>query len=153
MLFSLQSVESQFIISMKRLLIFLGLLTIVRCRIVSRGIPLAIGDCVLSEIGGQRCNFGGVSGFHSGRILRNVEPEVERGEFNPGVGDGSGQVPVMKRKKLKGKRAVVRWLKLFRWKKKKAFERMTAEEKILDKLRKVGNLKFDHNALMLLFRC
>ncbi|XP_010488645.1 PREDICTED: uncharacterized CRM domain-containing protein At3g25440, chloroplastic-like isoform X3 [Camelina sativa] len=41
-----------------------------------------------------------------------------------------------KRKKLKGKRAVVRWLKFFRWKKKKEFERMTSEEKILNKLRK-----------------
>ncbi|KAE8692115.1 calmodulin-like protein 3-like [Hibiscus syriacus] len=41
-----------------------------------------------------------------------------------------------KRKKLKGKRAVVRWLKFFRWKKKKDYERMTAEEKILYKLRK-----------------
>ncbi|XP_022758795.1 uncharacterized CRM domain-containing protein At3g25440, chloroplastic isoform X2 [Durio zibethinus] len=42
----------------------------------------------------------------------------------------------VKRKKLKGKRAVVRWLKFFRWKKKKEYERMTAEEKILYKLRK-----------------
>ncbi|KAI7729131.1 hypothetical protein M8C21_005473 [Ambrosia artemisiifolia] len=41
-----------------------------------------------------------------------------------------------KRKKLKGKRAVVRWLKLFRYKKKKDYARMTAEEKILFKLRK-----------------
>ncbi|KAL1217996.1 putative CRM domain-containing protein [Cardamine amara subsp. amara] len=45
-------------------------------------------------------------------------------------------VTKLKRKKLKGKRAVVRWLKFFRWKKKKEFERMTAEEKILTKLRK-----------------
>lgn len=44
----------------------------------------------------------------------------------------------VKRKKLKGKRAVVRWLKFFRWKKKKEYERMTAEEKILYKLRKVS---------------
>lgn len=43
-----------------------------------------------------------------------------------------------KRKKLKGKRAVVRWLKFFRFKKKKDYERMTAEEKILFKLRKVS---------------
>lgn len=43
----------------------------------------------------------------------------------------------MKRKKLKGKRAVVRWLKSFRYKKKRDYERMTAEEKILYKLRKV----------------
>ncbi|KAK4573541.1 hypothetical protein RGQ29_031483 [Quercus rubra] len=42
----------------------------------------------------------------------------------------------VKRKKLKAKRAVVRWLKFFRWKKKKEYERMTAEEKILYKLSK-----------------
>ena len=41
------------------------------------------------------------------------------------------------RKKLKGKRAVVKWLKFFRWKKKKEYERMTAEEKILYKRSKV----------------
>lgn len=43
----------------------------------------------------------------------------------------------LKRKKLKGKRAVVKWLKYFRWKKKKEYQRMTAEEKILYKLKKV----------------
>ncbi|XP_050204434.1 uncharacterized CRM domain-containing protein At3g25440, chloroplastic isoform X2 [Mercurialis annua] len=42
----------------------------------------------------------------------------------------------VKRKKLKGKRAVVRWLKFFRWKKKKEYERMTVEEKLLYKLNK-----------------
>ncbi|XP_026448385.1 uncharacterized CRM domain-containing protein At3g25440, chloroplastic-like isoform X1 [Papaver somniferum] len=42
----------------------------------------------------------------------------------------------VKRKKLKGKRAVVKWLKNFRYKKKKEYEQMTAEEKILYKLRK-----------------
>ncbi|EPS72053.1 hypothetical protein M569_02705, partial [Genlisea aurea] len=41
-----------------------------------------------------------------------------------------------KRKKLKGKRAVVRWLKFFRYKKKRDYERMTPEEKILFKLNK-----------------
>ncbi|KAK9146075.1 hypothetical protein Sjap_005978 [Stephania japonica] len=45
----------------------------------------------------------------------------------------------LNRKKLKGKRAVVRWLKFFRYKKKKEYERMTAEEKILYKLRKAQN--------------
>lgn len=44
-----------------------------------------------------------------------------------------------KKKKLKGKRAVVRWLKFFRYKKKKDYERMTAEEKILYKLKKARN--------------
>ena len=47
-----------------------------------------------------------------------------------------------KRKKLKGKRAVVRWLKFFRWKKKKEYERMTAEDKILYKLSKVSPFFF-----------
>lgn len=42
----------------------------------------------------------------------------------------------VKRKKLKGKRAVVRWLKFFRWKKKKEYQRMTEEEKILYKMNK-----------------
>ncbi|CAN0898075.1 Uncharacterized CRM domain-containing protein At3g25440, chloroplastic [Linum grandiflorum] len=51
----------------------------------------------------------------------------------PVDGAGSGKV---KRKKLKGKRAVVRWLRYFRWKKKKEYERMTNEEKILYKLTK-----------------
>ncbi|KAL1540978.1 poly(A)-specific ribonuclease [Salvia divinorum] len=95
-------------------------------RIVSRSTPLTARKCV---IGGQICKFGGVAWFHSGRVLRNAEPEVEQGGQN-----GAG--PVTKRKKLKGKRAVVRWLKLFRYKKKKTFERMTAEEKILYKLMK-----------------
>ncbi|KAG0490512.1 hypothetical protein HPP92_007375 [Vanilla planifolia] len=45
-------------------------------------------------------------------------------------------VPKSKKKKLKGKRAVVRWLKFFRWKKKKEYERMTLEEKVLYKLKK-----------------
>ncbi|XP_010276142.1 PREDICTED: uncharacterized CRM domain-containing protein At3g25440, chloroplastic isoform X2 [Nelumbo nucifera] len=49
--------------------------------------------------------------------------------------DGNSNAKV-KRKKLKGKRAVVRWLKYFRWKKKKEYERMTVEEKILYKLGK-----------------
>ena len=48
----------------------------------------------------------------------------------------------VKRKKLKGKRAVVRWLKFFRWKKKKGYERMTAEDKILYKLSKVSPFFF-----------
>ncbi|XP_057965228.1 uncharacterized CRM domain-containing protein At3g25440, chloroplastic isoform X2 [Malania oleifera] len=52
-----------------------------------------------------------------------------------GAGDTKGNAKV-KRKKLKGKRAVVRWLKFFRWKKKKEYQRMTAEEKILYKLKK-----------------
>lgn len=59
------------------------------------------------------------------------------GPQNPGAmlpADDSGK-PKEKRKKLKGKRAVTRFLKSLRWKKKKEFQRMTAEEKILYKLK------------------
>ncbi|XP_062081222.1 uncharacterized CRM domain-containing protein At3g25440, chloroplastic isoform X2 [Humulus lupulus] len=64
-----------------------------------------------------------------------VEPtnDSESNAAVDGVGNATAKV---KRMKLKGKRAVVRWLKFFRWKKKKEYERMTAEEKILYKLRK-----------------
>ncbi|KQJ83318.1 uncharacterized CRM domain-containing protein At3g25440, chloroplastic isoform X2 [Brachypodium distachyon] len=48
--------------------------------------------------------------------------------------DDSGK-PKVKRPKLKGKRAVTRFLKSLRWKKKKELQRMTAEEKILYKLK------------------
>lgn len=68
-----------------------------------------------------------------------VEPTNHSG--NNAAVDGAGNDKV-KRKKLKGKRAVVRWLKFFRWKKKKEYQRMTAEEKILYKLRKVSILVF-----------
>ncbi|KAK6259687.1 hypothetical protein SCA6_014161 [Theobroma cacao] len=77
--------------------------------------------------------------IHSARFLNASEKVVEtlnHSEKDASVdnaGSGDGKV---KRKKLKGKRAVVRWLKYFRWKKKKEYERMTAEEKILYKLRK-----------------
>lgn len=54
--------------------------------------------------------------------------------------DSDGDVKVPARKKLKGKRAVVRWLKFFRFKKKKEFQRMTTEERILYKLLKVHSL-------------
>lgn len=75
--------------------------------------------------------------IHSGRFLNTVDKVVERPEHSGSstVADGAGDVK-KKRKKLKGKRAVVRWLKLFRFKKKKEYERMTAEEKILYKMRK-----------------
>lgn len=51
--------------------------------------------------------------------------------------DESGE-PKAKRKKLKGKRAVTRFLKSLRRKKKREFQRMTAEEKILYKLKLVS---------------
>ncbi|XP_021274942.1 uncharacterized CRM domain-containing protein At3g25440, chloroplastic isoform X2 [Herrania umbratica] len=77
--------------------------------------------------------------IHSAPFLNASEKVVEthnhsgKGASVDNAGSGDGTV---KRKKLKGKRAVVRWLKYFRWKKKKEYERMTAEEKILYKLRK-----------------
>ncbi|KAL0417966.1 UNVERIFIED_CONTAM: putative CRM domain-containing protein, chloroplastic [Sesamum radiatum] len=99
-------------------------------------IAAVVGRCLHYEIGMRRCNLGGVSWIHSGRVWRNVEPVVELSGKTDGVGSGSGEVQAKKRKKLKGKRAVVRWLKFFRWKKKKEYGRMTAEEKILYKLSK-----------------
>lgn len=62
-----------------------------------------------------------------------VEPVTYSGKSATLDSDGATKV---KRKKLKGKRAVVRWLKFFRWKKRKEYERMTVEETILFKLRK-----------------
>ncbi|XP_071720874.1 uncharacterized CRM domain-containing protein At3g25440, chloroplastic isoform X2 [Rutidosis leptorrhynchoides] len=76
----------------------------------------------------QWCHLGPIS---TGQKVH--EPAVGPGT-DPMV-NGSGDVKP-KRKKLKGKRAVVRWLKFFRFKKKKDYERMTAEEKFLFKLRK-----------------
>ncbi|XP_030472761.1 uncharacterized CRM domain-containing protein At3g25440, chloroplastic isoform X1 [Syzygium oleosum] len=66
---------------------------------------------------------------------------VDKGVELPNHSESSGTVDEpgetkSRRKKLKGKRAVIRWLKFFRWKKKKEYGRMTAEEKILFKLRK-----------------
>lgn len=98
---------------------------------------LADANYLHYKIGVQRGNIGGVSRIHSGQGSTNSEPVVEQSGNNAGMDDGSGQVEVKKRKKLKGKRAVVRWLKFFRYKKKKAYERMTAEEKILFKMKKV----------------
>ncbi|KAK3031853.1 hypothetical protein RJ639_035990 [Escallonia herrerae] len=85
----------------------------------------------------QRCPLvGGVSWFHSTPPLYTVNKAVEAAELTGSTAvDGSADVK-SKRKKLKGKRAVVRWLKFFRWKKKKDYQRMTAEEQILYKLRK-----------------
>ncbi|CAE5972010.1 unnamed protein product [Arabidopsis arenosa] len=73
------------------------------------------------------------SWFHS-TPARETGDDISKSE-NSSSQDGVVSTK-LKRKKLKGKRAVVRWLKFFRWKKKKEFERMTAEEKILNKLTK-----------------
>ncbi|KAM7501649.1 hypothetical protein LguiB_000553 [Lonicera macranthoides] len=78
--------------------------------------------------------LGGFSWIHSAPLLNTIDKDVEHTRDNA-VTEGSGNAKV-KRKKLKGKGAVVRWLKFCRWKKKKDYERMTAEEKILYKLRK-----------------
>lgn len=78
--------------------------------------------------------------IHSVGCLRMVDKAVEptNGPEKIEAGNGAGNNAKVKRKKLKGKRAVVRWLKFFRYKKKKEYERMTAEEKILYKLRLVS---------------
>ncbi|XP_059300752.1 uncharacterized CRM domain-containing protein At3g25440, chloroplastic-like [Lycium ferocissimum] len=67
--------------------------------------------------------------------------ETSNGGGNDAVAESSGESKEdkIKRKKLKGKREVVKWLKFFRWKKKKEYQRMTAEERILFKLRKARN--------------
>lgn len=77
--------------------------------------------------------------IHSCPSLNNVDKVVEPTEnFEKTAAVFSGSDIKVKRPKLKGKRAMVRWLKFFRWKKKKEYERMTAEEKILYKLRRVS---------------
>ncbi|KAF6144280.1 hypothetical protein GIB67_024507 [Kingdonia uniflora] len=86
-------------------------------------------------------SLGGRVWIHSSRVKNKVQKGVKNvGSTGNGSevagGDTNGKV---KRKKLKGKRAVVKWLKHFRFKKKKEYERMTAEEKILFKLRKARN--------------
>ncbi|OMO65279.1 hypothetical protein CCACVL1_21563, partial [Corchorus capsularis] len=77
--------------------------------------------------------------IHSSASLSASEKVVEKlnhSEKGASLDDAGSVNGKVKRKKLKGKRAVVRWLKYFRWKKKKEYERMTAEEKILYKLNK-----------------
>lgn len=88
----------------------------------------------------KRCQLGGIMWIHSGRFLKMVNEPVEPVESsgNNLLNNSSGNGKT-KRKILKGKRAVVKWLKFFRWKKKKDYERMTTEEKILYKLRKARN--------------
>lgn len=73
---------------------------------------------------------------HSAAFLNTAEKVVESDNHSEKNTSADGWKT--KRKKLKGKRAVVRWLKFFRYKKKKEYGRMTAEEKILYKLRKVS---------------
>ncbi|XP_073099270.1 uncharacterized CRM domain-containing protein At3g25440, chloroplastic isoform X1 [Elaeis guineensis] len=86
----------------------------------------------------EQFSLTGCCGIHTSQLVGNMGQDVVETQHNAGnvvsVDDNCKAKP--KRKKLKGKRAVVRWLKFFRWKKKKEYERMTAEEKILYKLRK-----------------
>lgn len=108
-------------------------------------------NSVISKACGLESSFGyhrdiktspflGHLGIHSGSSLKSdvkvVEQFQDSEKSSAADGDSNGK---RKRKKLKGKRAVVRWLKFFRWKKKKEYQRMTAEEKILYKLKKVNS--------------
>ncbi|KAJ8899310.1 hypothetical protein K2173_018284 [Erythroxylum novogranatense] len=77
--------------------------------------------------------------IHSGSSLKIVDNVVEPANYLEKCATEGASGGKVKRKKLKGKRAVVRWLKFFRWKKKREIQRMTAEEKILYKLRKAQN--------------
>ncbi|KAF5746250.1 hypothetical protein HS088_TW06G00420 [Tripterygium wilfordii] len=85
----------------------------------------------------NRFSLVGYQRIHSSTFFNTADGVVDTpnhtGKCTPV--DSSGDAKV-KRKKLKGKRAVVKWLKLFRWKKKKEYQRMTTEEKLLFKLRK-----------------
>ena len=91
----------------------------------------------------KACSILGNIGFHSCPFLKYsnkvVEKQYQDSEKAPSGNKGDGNAKV-NRKKLKGKRAVVRWLKFFRFKKKKEYERMTAEERILYKLLKVSSI-------------
>lgn len=87
-------------------------------------------------MGLRRDNLAGVSWIHSGRVMMNAEPMVDQSGRNDTFCDDSSQVTETKSKRPKGKRAMVRWLKFFRYKKKKDYERMTPEEKVLYKLMK-----------------
>ncbi|KAM3368280.1 hypothetical protein ACQJBY_016677 [Aegilops geniculata] len=74
---------------------------------------------------------------HTSRPVNSQNQDTATGPQNTGAMvsvDDSGK-PEAKRKKLKGKRAVTRFLKSLRWKKEREFQRMTAEEKILKKLK------------------
>ncbi|KAJ3675398.1 hypothetical protein LUZ60_004440 [Juncus effusus] len=70
----------------------------------------------------------------TGEDFANKPSEINEIKISMGENENA-EKPKLKRKKLKGKREVIKWLKHFRYKKKKEFERMTAEEKILHKLK------------------
>lgn len=92
--------------------------------------------------------FLGNVNFHSCPFLKyndKVVDQPHRDSEMPTSATGDIATAKLKREKLKGKRAVVRWLKFFRFKKKKEYERMTEEEKILYKLLKVSSVFFCFN--------
>ncbi|RVW75868.1 putative CRM domain-containing protein, chloroplastic [Vitis vinifera] len=103
---------------------------------------------VICKVFGSQSPFGPLHGIrwfllarhswiHSCSFLNLADKVAEPEKLPVDSTTAAGTVETkVKRKKLKGKRAVVRWLKFFRWKKKKEYERMAAEEKILYKLRK-----------------
>lgn len=101
------------------------------CKVFERGVTVGPRLVV------QKWDFGLIN---SGRYYCTAGKAGETSNGgNDAVAESSGEFKEdkIKRKKLKGKRQVVKWLKFFRWKKKKEFQRMTAEERILFKLRKV----------------
>ncbi|XP_022847173.1 uncharacterized CRM domain-containing protein At3g25440, chloroplastic isoform X1 [Olea europaea var. sylvestris] len=106
------------------------------CKTLDGFVPVAVEQRWQYEMGARRLNLGGVLWVHSSRVSRNMDQMVEQSGKSSALGDGSSEVKRKERKKLKGKRAVVRWLKFFRYKKKKEYERMTQDEKILYKLSK-----------------
>ncbi|KAK8945648.1 hypothetical protein KSP40_PGU000403 [Platanthera guangdongensis] len=136
------------------------------CCSFSRGCPISPENCIFAENrniqnhiiplssfsfdffktrhGMHACGFpcnsaGRLMGYHNTHTTRRLQTTVENVVENNSTSVVSGSAadpPKLKRKKLKGKRAVVRWLKFFRWKKKKEYESMTSEEKILFKLKK-----------------
>lgn len=105
-------------------------------RIFDRSIVVAAEKSFCCDMGLRRDNLAGGSWIHSGRVLMNVEPMVDQSGRNDTFCDESSQVREKKRQRPKGKRAMVRWLKFFRYKKKKDYERMTPEERVLYKLTK-----------------
>ncbi|TVU15411.1 hypothetical protein EJB05_38932 [Eragrostis curvula] len=84
----------------------------------------------------QICNRQAYHCIHTTRSVNSGSQTVVETPQNPGAVASGETKP--KRKKLKGKRAVTRFLKSLRWKKKKEIQRMTAEEKILYKLKLVS---------------
>ncbi|XP_043722687.1 uncharacterized CRM domain-containing protein At3g25440, chloroplastic isoform X1 [Telopea speciosissima] len=101
------------------------------CKVFNRS-PSLVSPFGIRSCHFMRC-FWSLSIQHR-NMVTDVASSIKHSENGTGINGNT--TPKVKRKKLKGKRAVVRWLKFFRWKKMKEYERMTAEEKLLYKLRK-----------------